>query len=270
MSGNGRKIRTLIVDDEPHARRSIALLVSGDPEIEVIGECGDGAAALRDIRDLKPDLVFLDVQMPEMNGIEVMRQAGPDAACAVVFVTAYDDYAIAAFEVCALDYLLKPFDDERFEKTLQRAKGQVRRSDVADASRRLLDLLEDYGGSLRTRDGQRVYLRRIAVKSTGRVAFVRTEEIDWIEAADQYVALHTGGKSHLTREAMSRLEEELDPGRFQRIHRSALVNLERVKEIRSQPYGDAMVVLEDGTKLKLSRSRREEFERALTRFSHRG
>ena len=252
------RIRTLIVDDEPLAREGIRLLLGRDARFEVVGECGDGAAAVSALRKLSPDLVFLDVQMPEMNGFEVLGKLAGDELPAVIFVTAFDEYALNAFEVHALDYLLKPFDDERFDRALGRARLQVRQQKAHRLSERLLSAVEDFRESAaRGGEGRPSYLGRLAVKSAGRVHFLRTEEIDWIEAADYYVKLHVGDRSHLLRQTMSHLESQLDPRRFVRIHRSAIVNLDRVKELRTQPHGDCSVFLADGTQLRLSRGGRE-------------
>jgi two-component system LytT family response regulator len=257
------RIRTLVVDDEPLAREGILGLLSDDPEIEVVGTCADGREALAALRRLRPELVFLDVQMPEMDGFEVLEAAGEGVAPVVVFVTAFDQYALRAFEMHAVDYLLKPFDDERFDKALQRAKTQVRQEHADSLSRRLLAMLETYRGAVPEEGAAPAegrYLTRLAIRSSGRVVFLRTEEIDWIGAADYYVELHAGGKAHLLREPMARLEEKLDPTRFLRIHRSAIINVDRVREVRTSPLGERFVLLADGTKLKLSRGRRDKLQ----------
>jgi two-component system LytT family response regulator len=228
-------IRTLIVDDEPLARTNLRVLLRADPEIEIVGECGSGVAAVDDIRRLAPDLLFLDVQMPGCDGFEVLESLGADAPPAIVFVTAYDRYALKAFEVSALDYLLKPFDDVRFHRTLARAREQVRRN---QNSARKID--------------------RIVVRSAGRVNFLRVSEIDWIEAADYYACLHVAGKSHLLRRKMADLERDLDPACFCRIHRSAIVNRDRVRELKLNAAGEYDVVLHDGTRLRVSRRYRDQ------------
>lgn len=263
--GGGKKIRTLIVDDEPLARQNIRLLLAGDAEVEIVGEAGDGAAALRAIRKLAPDLVFLDVQMPEMSGFDVLEQLGASELPAVVFVTAFDHYALRAFEVHALDYLLKPFDDARFEKALRQAKTQIGQREISQLSQRLLALLEERGAETRapSRKGAQAYMTRLLVKTSGRVFFLKADEIDWVEAADYYVKLHVGRKSHLLRETMAELESKLDPEKFVRIHRSSIVNLDRVREMHPLFGGEYAVVLHDGTELKLSRARREQLERLL-------
>ena len=268
------RIRTLIVDDEPLAREGVRLLLERDPEVEIVGEAADGNAALRAIRALRPQVVFLDVQMPGLDGIQLIDRLERDAPPVVVFVTAHDQYAIRAFERSALDYVLKPYDDERFAKAVARAKSQLRRHNAGELNRKLLALLDHFrgegapsaqgGGSIESTeaDGGR-WLSRLAIKSSGRIVFLKVEEIDWIGAADYYVELHVGGKAHLLREAMAKLETRLDPKRFLRIHRSAIVNVERVAEIRASAHGDCTVVLRDGVKLKLSRSRRDKLRQMV-------
>jgi two-component system, LytTR family, response regulator len=209
------KIRTVIVDDEPLARSNLSLLLRLDPEIEIVRECGSGVEALAEIRRAKPNLVFLDVQMPECDGFDVLELLGKDLPPAVIFVTAYDQYALRAFEAGALDYLLKPFDNARFDRALGRAKERITQ-----------------GGSLpRT-------VERLAIKSVGQVSFLRVSEIDWIEAADYYACLHVGPRTHLLRRSMSELEQELDPTVFCRIHRSTIVNLDRVQDLMLSEGGE--------------------------------
>ena len=200
------KIRTIVVDDEPLARSNISILLRADPQIEIVGECGSGAEALEKIRSAGPDLVFLDVQMPECDGFDVLELLGKDVPPAIVFVTAYDQYALRAFEAGALDYLLKPFDNSRFGRALERAKEKIFRA-----------------------HGNPKKLERLAIKGIGQVAFVKVSEIDWIEAADYYACLHVGAKTHLLRRSMAELEVELDSAIFCRVHRSTIVNLERVR-----------------------------------------
>jgi two-component system LytT family response regulator len=258
-----KKIRTIIVDDEPIARRNLWALLKGDPEIEIIGQSGSGTQAVKLIKETLPDLLFLDVQMPEVDGFEVLKRIKPERLPAIIFVTAYDQYALKAFEVHALDYLLKPFNDERFALALERAKAQIKQRNATELSQKLLALLDEHGGGgAEAKETQ--YLTKFLIKSASRVFFVKAEEIDWIEAADYYVQLHTGEKSHLLRETMADLESRLDPKTFLRIHRSTIVNLRRVKEVQMRAGGDYFVVLESGTELKLSRSRREQVEILLT------
>jgi two-component system LytT family response regulator len=264
-----RPLRVIVVDDEPLARSGIADLVRRDDELEVVAQCGDGLSAVEQIRALSPDLVLLDIQMPEMDGFAVIQQVGVQRMPPVIFITAYDQFAVRAFEVHALDYLLKPFDDERFAAALTRTKRALRDNQVGELSQRLLGLLESRGGDTKTpasgdagSPGQ-PYLTRLVVKNAGRVIFVRVDEIDWIEAADYYVRLHVARKSHLLRETMSALEGQLDPARFFRVHRSAIVNLDRLVEIQPYFHGEHILVLQDGSKLKLSRSRKEKLEAVL-------
>jgi two-component system LytT family response regulator len=258
-----KKVRTLVVDDEPLARRNLRLLLAGDADIDVIGEAASGREALELIRDGAPDLVFLDIQMPELDGFGVLEKIEAAEMPVVVFVTAFDRYALRAFEFHALDYLLKPFDDARFEKALRRAKEQVAQRDIKDLSSRLIALLESRGEAPAPGAEQPRYLTRLLIKSAGRVFFLKTDEIDYVSAEDYYVRLHVGRKGHLLRETMSELESKLDPARFVRIHRSTIVNLERVRELQPLFNGEYAVLLADGTELKLSRSRREHLERLL-------
>jgi two-component system, LytTR family, response regulator len=253
MPTDAARIRVVIVDDEPLAREGLRLLLARDPEVELVGEAAGGRAAVAAIRRLAPDLVFLDVQMPELSGFEVLAQLPHDAMPAVVFVTAYDRYALRAFEVHALDYLLKPFDDERFFDALRRAKRQLRLSSL---SPNLLSLLE---GRSEVRGG----VGRLAIRDGARVVFVDIEEIDWIEACDYYVELHVGGKSYLHRESMNSLEARLDPQRFLRIHRSAIVNRRCVKELRHAGRRELICVLANGAELRVARSQREKLQHLL-------
>ena len=266
MAKAKRKIKTLVVDDEPLARQSLRILLGDDPEVELVGEASGGREAVRLIREHSPDLVFLDIQMPEMDGFGVLENLDAGRLPVVVFVTAFDRYALKAFEVHALDYLLKPFSDARFEKALRQAKAQIGQREISHLSRRLLALLEDRGARPpATTPTARAtnYLTRLMVKSAGRVFFLKADEIDWVEAADYYVKLHVGRKSHLLRESMSELESKLDPEKFLRIHRSSIVNLDRVREMHPRFGGEYAVLLHDGTELKLSRTRREHLQRLL-------
>lgn len=240
------KIRTLIVDDEPLARSNLSVLLRLDPEIEIVGECGSGAEALEKIRSARLDLLFLDVQMPECDGFDVLEMLGPELPAVIVFVTAYDRYALRAFEAGALDYLLKPFDNARFDRALERAKQAIKRG--KDAPRKL---------------------ERLAIKSVGQIFFVRISEIDWIEAADYYTCLHVGPRTHLLRRSMADLEKELDPKAFCRIHRSAIVNLARVERMEINANGEYGVLLDNGASLRLSRRYSKELQSRLgVRESH--
>jgi two-component system, LytTR family, response regulator len=250
-------IRALIVDDEPIARRRIRRLLGGEPDVTIVGECGDGRAAIDAIRAERPDLVFLDVQMPEGDGFSVISAVG-EAMPAVVFVTAYDQYALGAFEVHALDYLLKPFNRKRFAQTLARAREHLSRIAERRADDRLLGLLRDLRAPKR-------YLARFVARTEGRVRLVDADRVDWIEAADNYVVLHVGAASYAVRDTMNRLAEELDPGKFVRIHRSSIVRIDRVSELQPAFHGDFVVVLHDGTRLSLSRAYRSGVEAVLGR-----
>lgn len=243
------RIRTIIADDEPAARRGVRLLLERDLQVEVVGEAAGGPEAVELIRREKPALAFLDVQMPGCDGFETLARVGVGDAPVIVFVTAYDEHALRAFEVNAVDYLLKPYDDARFAAALQRAKDAVRRRqhDAVDAR---LDQLLDY---LRTATAPPEHPDRILLKSSGEIFFLKAEEIDWIEADGDYMKLHVAGRSHLMRETMARLEARLDARRFARIHRSTIVNIDRVRKLSPSFAGEYAVVLQDGTKLRLSR-----------------
>ncbi len=234
------RIRALIVDDEPLARSNLSVLLRRDPEIQIVSECGSGQAGLEQIRGEKPDLVFLDVQMPECDGFDVLELLGNDLPPAIVFVTAYDQYALRAFEAGALDYLLKPFDNARFDRALARAKERI----------------------LQAKD-QPKKMERLAIKSAGEIVFLKISEIDWIEAADYYACLHVGAKSHLLRRSMSELERDLNAEAFCRVHRSTIVNLDRVRSLRTGEDGESEILLENGTTLRMSRSYRKQIQARL-------
>jgi two-component system LytT family response regulator len=251
-----KKIRTLIVDDEPLARQRLAELLVAEPDIEIVGQCRDGEEAATAIVDRAPDLVFLDVQMPQMNGFEVIEAVGGERMPLVIFVTAYDQHALRAFQVRALDYLLKPFDRERFREALQRARHQVERDQTGDLGRRLLAIVKDL-----RRDQPRT--ERLVVKSGGRLFFLRADEIDWVEAAGNYVRLHVGSTSYLLRETMHAIEGRLDPEKFFRIHRCRIVNMERIQELQPWLNGEYAVLLRTGTRLTLSRGYREKLQDRL-------
>lgn len=260
-------IRALIVDDEPAARAAITTLLADDPEIRIVGECADGRSALEAVEANAPDLLFLDVQLPEMDGFTMLRQLNGVDLPAVVFVTAYDQYALQAFEVHALDYVLKPFDDQRFREAVTRVKRQIRQGKLGALSEQLLALLESGAGHRTSAPppSDRQYLKRLVIKSGGRVTLLGVKDIDWIEADGDYVKVHVGRAWHLLRETMKHLEAQIDPTRFVRIHRSTIVNIERIKEL--QPYfrGEYVLILQDGSSLKLSRGYKEHLEQALGR-----
>jgi len=244
------KIRTLIVDDMPLARKRIRRFLGAYPEFEVVGECSNGRDAVGAILDLAPDLLFLDVQMPEMDGFEVLEEVGAGLPPAVVFVTAYDQFALRAFDVHALDYLLKPLDEERFRRALERAKAQLKQSRAGETDERLRALLREVGARPKR-------ISRMTVKSAGRTVILATDEIDYVESAGNYLRLKVGKETHLIRESLSRLEEKLDPEKFVRIHRSTIVNVDRVREMHPLFNGDQAITLHDGTRLVMSRTYRE-------------
>jgi len=247
-----KKIRTLIVDDELLARDRMRQLLLKEPEVEIIGECADGRTAVATIQEQSPDLVFLDVQMPELDGIAVAEAIGSEARPVIVFVTAHDKFALRAFEIHAVDYLLKPFDSERFQKALQRALKEVKQRENSTLIERQAALITELK-SPRLDD-------RIAVKSSGYVVWVKLDEVDWIGSADNYAELHVGAKSHLLRETLATLESRLDPKKFVRISRSVIVNAPRIKELKRLFYGGCDLILQDGTKLTSSRRYREKLK----------
>jgi two-component system LytT family response regulator len=242
--------RVLIVDDEPLARRRIQRMLADEADMTVVGECADGASAVSAINDLSPDLVFLDVQMPEMDGLEVVRAIGPRRLPALVFVTAYDTYALQAFDAEALDYLLKPFDSLRFREALQRVRRRLAEQDRDQLSEQIRQLANRFGAEPR-------YLERLVVKVQDRIILLNVDEVDWLEAAGNYVCVHVGRQSHIVRDTLVQFESRLDPRRFTRIHRSAMVNLDRIRELRPHWHGDYKIILQNGQVLPLSRRYRE-------------
>ena len=249
------EIRALIVDDEPLARKRIRDLLREDREIDVVGECGNGAQALEMLDREKPDLLFLDVQMPEVDGFELL-EALDGAVPAVIFVTAYDRYALRAFDAQAVDYLLKPFTESRFQQAVLRAKEQIRKAGPGLMSPELLSLLK-------VAQAGRKPAERLIIKSGGRLLFLRAGEVDFVEAAGNYLNLYVGKETHLIRETMQGLEARLDPARFLRIHRSTIVNIERIKELQPWFGGEYVVILRDGRKLTLSRTYRTRVQHLL-------
>jgi two-component system LytT family response regulator len=254
------KIRTLIVDDEPLARERLRTLLEAEPDIEVVGECGDGRTAVEMLQAQDLDLVFLDIQMPELDGFEVLEQAEPQNMPVVVFVTAFSQHAIKAFEVHALDYLLKPFDRDRFRTALDRARTHLKRAQTGELNQKLTALLADLRPETKT---EAKPSDRLVIKSGGKVLFVKTAEIDWVEADDNYLNLHVGAESHMLRETMANLETRLNPSQFLRISRSTMVNVERIKELQPMFHGDYTVILRNGTRLTLSRGYREKLQHLL-------
>ena len=269
-----RTIRALIVDDESLAREALLVMLGDDPEMEVVAECRNGKEAVTVIREQSPDVVFLDIQMPEMDGFQVIEEVGAARMPVTVFVTAYDKHALRAFEAHALDYLLKPFDHDRFNTALQRAKTFVRQQKLGEISESLFALLRDMnlktGKSHSETDdiesGKATHkgpVDRVTIKSGGRIYFLKTKEIDWVEGAGDYLTLHSGSQTHLIRETMGNFHARLDPQKFLRIHRSTIVNIERIKDIRPLYKGDYVVTLTSGVSLKASRGYRHELQSLL-------
>ena len=277
-------MRVLIVDDEPIARRRISRLLKLEDDVEVVSEVGSGTDAVAAIREQKPDLVFLDVQMPDLDGFGVVSALGePEQMPAIVFVTAYNEYAVKAFDVNAVDYVLKPFDGERFRSAFQRARSTLEQKNSAEAGRRIKALLEEVLGEQRaqalaaggTANGATLaptvprarYLDRLMVKHDGRVFFVKVSDVDWFEASGNYVRVHVGRVSHLIRETMHGIEAQLDPNLFARIHRAVIVNMDRIRELQPWFAGDYIVILRDGRQLKLSRTYREALQSRMHRLA---
>jgi two-component system LytT family response regulator len=241
-------IRAVIADDEPLAQQRILRLLTTEPDIEVAAVCGNGLETLDAIRAHKPDLIFLDVQMPEVDGIGVLREIGPQNFPVAIFITAYDSYALQAFEANALDYLLKPFDEARFHSAVARARNHIANTKRRELTDRLLALLDEVNVP------QNNGADRLIIKSGGRVVFIKTAEIDWVEAAANYVRIHSGTETYLMRETMNSFEARLDSSKFIRIHRSSIVNIEKIKELQPCNSGEYIVVLRNGKELSLSRS----------------
>jgi two-component system LytT family response regulator len=280
-------MRVLIVDDEPIARRRISRLLKLEEDVEVVDEVGSGNDAVTAIRETRPDLVFLDVQMPDMDGFAVVSALTTEALPAIIFITAYNEYAVRAFDVNAIDYILKPFDSERFRSAFQRARSHLEQKSSAEAGRRIKALLEEVLGEERAQalaagqgnghgahpaspggTAHRVrHLDRLMVKHDGRVYFVKVSEVDWFEAAGNYVRVHVGRVSHLIRETMHGIESQLEPNQFARIHRAVIVNLDRIRELQPWFAGDYIVILRDGRQLKLSRTYREALQARMHRMS---
>jgi len=248
------RIRTLIVDDQLLAREMLRRMLKDEPDIEIVGMPASGPEAVEAIHSLSPDLVFLDVRMPELDGFGVLAQIDPARMPAIIFVTANDDFALRAFDVHAVDYLVKPCTKERFQTALQRARRQILRNEAGATQRRLTALLEDLKAQPRLAE-------RLPVKSEGRIIFLRLPDIDWVEAADNYVKLHVGKEAHLLRETMTSLEGKLPAERFLRISRSAMVNIEQIKELHPMFHGEYVVILRNGARLTLTRGYRDKLQR---------
>jgi two-component system, LytTR family, response regulator len=245
---NGSRLRALVVDDEPLARRTLCALLERERDVELLGECADGPSATEAVRSRRPDLLFLDVQMPELDGFGVLEAIRDVGVPAVVFVTAFGEHAVRAFDEEATDYLVKPFDDDRFGRALERACARV------EAARR--ESAPEQGGAPR-------WLERFAVECAGRISIVPVDRVEWIEAQDYYVQIHAEGREHLLRESLRNLEARLDPRRFAPIHRSAIVNVDGVKQLRRRTHGEYTLLLENGTELKLSRTHRDQLQLLL-------
>ena len=253
---NARPIRALVVDDEPLAREMIREMLADDSDVEIVAECANGREAVEAINSLTPDLVFLDIQMPEVGGFEVLESFEREATPYVIFVTAYDQYAVRAFEVHAFDYLLKPFDRERFDAAWQRVKTQIKLDQGGERERHILALLEE----LKT--GPR-HLERLVIKNGGRVFFLNVDDVHCIESEGNYVRVYDDQKAYMLRETISSLEEQLDPRQFRRIHRSAIVKIDKIKEMQPWFHGEYRVIMENGKQLTLSRNYRANFQGAV-------
>ena len=270
-----KKIRVLIVDDEPLAREGIAAMLQGDAEVEIIGTCADGQTALTAIRTQRPDLVFLDVQMPKRDGFAVLAELKPEERPAIIFVTAYDQYAIQAFEICAIDYLLKPFRDARFAAALARAKTSIRQAREGDVGRRMEELLEHMRAtlnrgperSLPAETGGSEASDRVVLKSGSDLHFVRKADIIWVESQADFIKVHTTGAAQLVRETLQSFEDRIPAEQYLRIHRSSLVNVDHVKKVTPALYGDYTVLMSDGTVLRLSRKNRAKLKQLISRLA---
>lgn len=255
-------MRALIVDDEPLARTALSRLLKQDSDITIVAECGDGESAVKSIRQMRPDVVFLDVQMPEMDGFQVIESVGVEQMPITIFVTAYDRYAMRAFDASAVDYLLKPFSPDRFSRALARARDRWQNRQDNDAAKRLFALLDNRYPS--------DYVRRLAVASGGRIVFVAVEEIDWIGAEDNYARLHVGRRVCEVRETLQSLMEKLDPQEFIRIHRSTIVNVRRIREVQPWFQGSHIIVLQSGEELRMSRYQKDAVDRLLGKRAGNG
>ena len=267
VDAGGQVLRVLVVDDEPLGRSRVLDLLEDEPEVEVVGTAADGAAAVEAIRAARPDLVFLDVQMPRMTGLDVVQAIGPAAMPATVFVTAYDHYALEAFDSAAVDYLVKPFKDERFREALRRARRLAQVDGLTRLREQLVALLR--GGAAAVAPAAAApptaprYLERIAVQMKGRVQVVPVERIEYVTASGPYAEVHAGGRPHVIRESLQHLEEQLDPDRFLRIHRSAIVRIDLIESLIRSEGSEYHVVLKGGVRLRVGRSRREALEQRL-------
>jgi len=250
-------IRAIIIDDEPLAREKVNLFAAGEPDIEIVASCSNGHEAIASYNRFKPDLLFLDIQMPEIDGFEVLQRLSSNGLPGIIFITAYDEFALRAFEFHALDYLLKPYNRERFQKSVAHARTILQSTIEAETTSEQIKALLN---SIQQRSNK---LERLIVKTNGRTIFLRIDEIDWVEAAGNYVKLHVGNESHLIRETMNGLEQQLNPQQFIRIHRSTIINIEKIKELEPYFNGEYKVILNNSTQLILSRNYRENFTNVL-------
>jgi two-component system LytT family response regulator len=251
-----QRIRAIIVDDEPLAREGVRLHLDAEPDVEIVGEAGTGEEAVELIETVRPDLLFLDVQMPGMDGFGVLDAIGPAHMPVTIFTTAYDQFALRAFDAHAIDYILKPYDAQRFSSSVERARMHLNGRRKVQVDERLDSLLDE----LRARNQ---YLERLVVRSGGRILILRVADIDWVEAASNYVRLHAGGREYLLRETMTALESKLDPVDFVRIHRSTIVRVDKIRELEPLFQGDYVVILDDSTRLTSSRGYREKLQELL-------
>lgn len=252
-------IRTLVADDEPLARKKLRILLASEPSIHIVAECRDGAQTASAVKNLHPDLLFLDIRMPDMDGFQVLGTIPEEKMPIVIFTTAYDEYAIRAFEAHALDYLLKPFDQERLHQAVVRASDELKKGSDRELTNRLLEALAGRKNDLRDSGG------RFAIKAAGRVVFLDLNEIDWIEAAANYVRVNAGKESYLLREGIGRISERLDPNRFVRIHRSIIVNINKLRELQPCDGGEFIAVLKNGKELSCSRGYRSHVQELINR-----
>jgi two-component system LytT family response regulator len=257
------RVRLLIVDDEPLARRRLEDLLSKEEDVEIVGTAADGVEAAEMIRRLTPDLVFLDVQMPGKSGLQVVDEIGAERMPATIFITAFDQFALKAFDVAAVDYLVKPFDDERFRQAFRRARRTIELREVGKMTKRLAALLHEEAAAAGPATESQKYLERISVESRGQVRVVPVAKVDYITASGPYAELHVGDRTYAIRERMQTLDERLDPAVFIRVHRSAIVRLDRIDALLRSSGGDYAVRLKDGTELPVSRARRDELEQRL-------
>lgn len=253
---DGNRIKALIVDDEPIACEGLKVMLAKDDEIDVVGICFIGIEAIKKIKELKPDLLFLDIQMPKVSGFDVLEALIPDERPITIFVTAYDQYALQAFDANAIDYLMKPFDDARFNQTLQKAKQYFHQAKSLEMKEKLTSLL-NYMGNSAFPNPDKKYLTRLSIKNAGEIVFIKVLDIDWIEADDYYVNVHSQGKRYLLRESLANLESQLDPSQFLRIHRCTIINIDRIKSVQQYFNNEYIAITHSGKTFKVSRSRKE-------------